>query len=72
MIEGGNSKYHDSLEELFILENIADLQAIRYKVFIHFRFRIQNVRRLHQTGTFYIFGFTHLRLLNEALIYDSD
>ena len=28
-----------------------------------FRFRIQNVRTLHQTGMFYIFGFTHLRLL---------
>ena len=33
MIEGGNSKYHDSLEELFILQNIADLKVIRYEVF---------------------------------------
>ena len=33
MIEGGNSKYHDLLEELFIPQNIADLKVIRYKVF---------------------------------------
>ena len=26
--------YHDFLEELFILQNTADLKAIRYKVFI--------------------------------------
>ena len=31
MIEGGISKYHDSLEELFILQNIADVKVIRYK-----------------------------------------
>ena len=33
MTEGGNEKYHDSQEEVFILQNIADLKAIRYKVF---------------------------------------
>ena len=33
MIEGENSKYHDSYGELFILQNIADLKVIRYKVF---------------------------------------
>ena len=32
MIEGG--KYHDSLEELFTLQNIAELRVISYKVFI--------------------------------------
>ena len=31
MIEGG--KYHDSLEELFTLQNIAELRVISYKVF---------------------------------------
>ena len=34
MIEEGKSKYHDSLEELLILQNIADLRVIRYKVAI--------------------------------------
>ena len=34
MIEGRISKYHDdSLEELFILQNISDLKVISYKVF---------------------------------------
>ena len=33
LIEGENSNYHDSLEELFILQNIADLKVITYKVF---------------------------------------
>ena len=35
MSEGGNSKYHDSLDELFIPQNIADLKVIRYKEFTY-------------------------------------
>ena len=68
MIKGGNSNYHDSLEELFILQNFAELKAIRYKVFtVDFGFKMSG----DQTGTFYIFGFTHLRLLNEASSYEK-
>lgn len=55
MIEGG--KYHDSLEELFTLQNIAELRVISYKVFtFDFGFKITG----DQTRSF--FGLTHLRL----------
>ena len=61
MIEGGNSKYHDSLEELFI--NTADSKVIRYKVFT-----LISDSKCPETSpnrdVLYIFGFTHL---NESL-----
>ena len=49
MILGEN--HPDSLEELFTLENIADLAVIAYKVFT-LNFGFQNLRRRDQTGTF--------------------
>ena len=44
-------KYSASQDELFTLQNIADFRVIVYKV-SSFDFRIQNLRRLDQTGTF--------------------
>ena len=61
MIEGGKLLF-DSLEELFILQNIADLKVIKYKVFI-FNFGFKISRDLTKPdGFFLFFGFTHLRL----------
>ena len=55
MIEGGNSKHHDSLEELFILQNVADLKAIRYKVFT-FDFGFKMSRDFTKRGRFIFVG----------------
>ena len=56
MIEGG--KYHDSLEELFTLQNIEELKVIiRFQVFT-FDLGFKISRDL--TKTFLFFGFTHL------------
>ena len=48
MIEGG--KYPDSLEELNTPQHITDLKVTKS---IHFRFRIQNLRRFEETGRFF-------------------
>ena len=66
MIERG--KYHDSLEELFTLQNIEELKLIvRYQVFsLDLGFKIS--RDLTKPGTFLFFGFTHLcAFVNVAL-----
>ena len=66
MIEGG--KHHDSLEELFTLQNTKELKVIvKYKVFpFDFGFKIS--RDLTKPGTFLFFGFPHLcRSVNIAL-----
>ena len=58
MIEG--RKHHDSLEELFTLQNTAELMVIvRYKVFT-FDFGFKISRNLTKPGTFLFFGFPHL------------
>ena len=65
MIEGG--KYHDSLEELFTLQNIAELTVIRYKVFT-FDLDSKYPRNLNKPGRLFFFGFTHLcEFVNVAL-----
>ena len=58
MIEGG--EHHDSLEELFTLQNTEELKVIvRYKVFpSDFGFKIS--RELTKPGAFLFFGFAHL------------
>ena len=68
MIEGG--KHHDSLEELFTLQNTEELKVIvRYKVFT-FDFGSKISRDLTNRELFYFFGFTHLcAALNVALSY---
>ena len=50
MIEG--TKYLDSLEELFTLQDTADFYGNRLDS-IYFRFLLQNLWRLDQTGTFF-------------------
>ena len=58
MIEG--RKHHDSLEELFTLQNTVELMVIvRYKVFT-FDFGFKISRDLTKPGTFLFFGFPHL------------
>ena len=66
MIEGG--KYHDSLEELFTLQNIEELKVIiRFQVFT-FDLGFKISRDL--TKTFLFFGFTHLcAFVNVTLRY---
>ena len=60
MMEGG--EHHDSLEELFTLQNTKELKVIvRYKV-LPFRFRIQNLQRVDQTGSFFNFFWIHASL----------
>ena len=58
MIEGGEQ--HDSLEDLFALQNTEELKVIvRYKVFpFDFGFKIS--RDLTKPGAFLLFGFMHL------------
>ena len=56
MIEGG--KYHDSLEELFTLQNTAELKLISYKIFT-FAFGFKISRELTKPGRFLCFRFTH-------------
>ena len=57
MMEGG--EHHDSLEELFTLQNTKELKVIvRYKV-LPFRFRIQNLQRVDQTGSFFNYFWIH-------------
>ena len=59
MIEGG--EHHDSLEELFTLQNTEELKVIvRYKVFT-FDFGFKIPRDLTKPGAFLFFGFPHLR-----------
>jgi len=75
MIEGGKLSWFDSLEELFILQNIADLKVIKYKVFIfNFGFKISG--DLTKPGWFFLFfGFTHhdsSTFVNVALSYERD
>ena len=70
MIEGG--KYHDSLEELFTLQNTAELKLISYKIFT-FDFGYKISRKLTKPGRFLCFGFTHLcAFVNVAVSYKSD
>ena len=66
MIEGG--KYHDSLEELFTLQNIEELKVIiRFQVFT-FDLGFKISRDL--TKTFLFFGFAHLcAFVNVTLRY---
>ena len=67
MIEGG--KYHDSLEELFTLQNTAELKLISYKIFT-FDFGFKISRKLTKPGRS---GFTHLcAFVNVAVSYKSD
>ena len=55
-------KYPDSLQELFALQNIADLKVIGYEIFtLDFEFKIFGDAT--KPGRFYS-GFTHL-LVNE-------
>ena len=59
MIEEG--KHHDSLEELFTLQNTEELKVIvRYKVFT-FDFGFKISRDLTKPGAFLFFVFPHLR-----------
>ena len=53
MIEGGKLLF-DSLEELFILQNIADLKVIKHKVFI-FNFGFKISRDLTKADGFFYF-----------------
>ena len=68
MIEGG--KYHDSLEELFTLQNIEELKVIiRFQVFT-FDLGFKISRDLTKPETFLLFGFTHLcAFVNVTLRY---
>ena len=68
MIEGG--KYHDSLEELFTLQNIEELKVIiRFQVFT-FDLGFKISRDLTKPETFLFFGFTHLcAFVNVTLRY---
>ena len=66
MIEGGKL-WFDSLEELFILQNIADLKVIKYKVFI-FNFGFKISRDLTKADGFFHFLDSLIYVCKRSLI----